>query len=237
MSDAFPKRLLIVNADDFGLSEGVNRGIVRAHEHGIVTSASLMVRQPAAEKAAAYARGRPGLSVGLHLDLGEWVYRDGQWQPLYEVVPADDPAAVAEEVSRQFERFVELVGRPPTHVDSHQHAHRSEPLRSAAQALAERLSVPLRHFTPAVRYCGDFYGQGRRGEPLPDLITPQALAAILRALPPGVTELACHPGEVLDLQSVYRHERMAEVAALSDPLVRAVIAEQAIKLIPFTEFA
>ena len=59
----------------FGLSEGVNRGIIRAHEQGIVTSASLMVRYPAAAEAARYALQHPRLSVGLHLDMAEWVYR------------------------------------------------------------------------------------------------------------------------------------------------------------------
>src|SRR5688572_28379081 len=81
---AVPDRHLIVNADDFGFSPGVNRGIAEAHERGIVTSASLMVRWPAAAAAASYARARPELSVGLHLDLGEWVLRDGAWVPLYE---------------------------------------------------------------------------------------------------------------------------------------------------------
>jgi predicted glycoside hydrolase/deacetylase ChbG (UPF0249 family) len=49
-------RYLIVNADDFGQSHGVNRGVIEAFENGIVTSASLMVRWPAAVEAAAYAR-------------------------------------------------------------------------------------------------------------------------------------------------------------------------------------
>ena len=52
-------RALIVNADDLGRSSGINRGIGIAHERGIVTSASLMVRLPAAREAAAYARGLP----------------------------------------------------------------------------------------------------------------------------------------------------------------------------------
>jgi len=59
------KRYLIVNADDLGHSSAVNRGVMRAHDHGIVTSASLMVRWPAAVEAAEYARNRPGLSLGL----------------------------------------------------------------------------------------------------------------------------------------------------------------------------
>ncbi|PYS69828.1 MAG: hypothetical protein DMF73_14065 [Acidobacteria bacterium] len=57
------QRYLIVNADDFGQSPGINRGVIEAHENGIVTSASLMVRWPAAAEAAQYARGHPDLSV------------------------------------------------------------------------------------------------------------------------------------------------------------------------------
>src|SRR5579864_4718762 len=116
-------RYLIVNADDFGLSRGVNRGIIEAAEHGVLTSASLMVRQPAAAEAACYARTNPKLSVGLHLDLGEWVYQAGEWVPLYSVVPTSDSRAVTDEVQRQFTQFQKLMDRPPTHIDSHQHVH------------------------------------------------------------------------------------------------------------------
>ncbi len=71
------ERGLIVNADDYGRSSGINRGVIKAHESGIVTSASLMVRWPAAVEAAEYCRDRPDLSLGLHVDLAEWVYVDG----------------------------------------------------------------------------------------------------------------------------------------------------------------
>src|SRR3954452_16947488 len=71
------RKHLIVNADDLGLSDGVNRGIFCAHENGIVTSASLMVRQPAAKEATRSARRFPDLGIGLHFDLGE-LYRDGE---------------------------------------------------------------------------------------------------------------------------------------------------------------
>src|SRR3954465_4438787 len=95
-TNASETRRLIVNADDFGLSHGVNAGIIQAHEHGIVTSASLMVRASAAaaQEAANYAKRRPQLSVGLHVDIGEWAVVAGEWRPLYEVVSADDPVAV-----------------------------------------------------------------------------------------------------------------------------------------------
>src|SRR4051794_690524 len=121
---------VIVNADDFGQSHGANRGIIEAHERGIVTSASLMVRWPAAAEAAAYGRNHPCLSIGLHLDFGEWTCRDGAWELLYRVIDVSDATTVAAEVARQLETFRALVGRNPTHLDSHQHAHRQEPTRA-----------------------------------------------------------------------------------------------------------
>jgi predicted glycoside hydrolase/deacetylase ChbG (UPF0249 family) len=226
-------RSLVVNADDFGQSRGVNRGIVEAHERGIVTSASLMVRWPAAGEAADYARGHPALGVGLHIDLGEWACRGNEWAPVYEVVPAGDQAAVAREVARQLEAFHDLVGRPPTHLDSHQHVHGDEPARSVVAAAARRLGVPLRHFAPGVRYCGDFYGQSAKGEPCPESITAAALVNLINALQPGVTELACHPGYADDLDSMYGPERAREVAALCDTAVKAAVAATGVRLCSF----
>src|ERR1700730_10604325 len=109
------KRYLIVNADDFGLSVGVNRGIIEAFEHGIVTSTSLMVNWQGAAEAAAYARKHPKLSLGLHLNLGEWAYRDGEWVTLYEEVPLDDATVVADEVARQLASFRFFLGKDPSH--------------------------------------------------------------------------------------------------------------------------
>src|SRR5215203_3148938 len=64
-----PARQLVVNADDFGISRGVNRGIVEAHRLGLVTSASLMPNLPAAEDALTRAAICPNLGLGLHLTL------------------------------------------------------------------------------------------------------------------------------------------------------------------------
>src|SRR5947209_6880245 len=111
-------RYAIVNADDFGLSSGINRGIIEAHTQGIVSSASLMVRQPAAEEAAELSREHPGLAVGMHLDFGEWAYRNGEWVQMYEVVSGRNADGVAAEFQRQLARFRELMGRNPTHIDS-----------------------------------------------------------------------------------------------------------------------
>jgi predicted glycoside hydrolase/deacetylase ChbG (UPF0249 family) len=140
-------RTLIVNADDFGLSPGVNRGIIEAHERGIVTSASLMVRWPAAADAGAYARSHPRLSCGLHLDFGEWAYRDGTWVSLYQVVDVDDAAGIAAEARRQLDAFRTLVGADPSHLDSHQHVGNRDSARPALLELSRTLGVPLRGCT------------------------------------------------------------------------------------------
>src|SRR5205814_1326156 len=94
----------------------INRGILKGHANGIVTSASLMVTGRAAREAAAIRHDYPGLSVGLHWDV---------WGENEREFDLTDLARVREELARQLEMFQDLVGRPPTHIDSHQHAHRS----------------------------------------------------------------------------------------------------------------
>lgn len=96
---------LVVNADDFGASEGVNQGILHAHVDGVVTSTSLMVTGRASEQAAKLARDHPELGIGLHWDL------DGEDQG--ERVPLDDVGAVRRELTRQLDAFDRLMGRPP----------------------------------------------------------------------------------------------------------------------------
>jgi predicted glycoside hydrolase/deacetylase ChbG (UPF0249 family) len=217
-------RRLVVNADDFGCSDGVNRGVARGHAEGIVTSASLMVRRPWADDAVVMARAHPRLSVGLHLDLGEWVHRGGEWRLERAVVDTEDAGAVAAEIAAQLRAFRELTGRDPTHLDSHQHVHRSEPVLGAARSAARELGIPLRD-DGAARYCGDFYGQGRHGAPLPEAITAEALVRIVRALPEGLTELCCHPAAAPETGSDYAEERVLELAALCDPRVRVALGE------------
>lgn len=233
-----PPRYLIVNADDFGMSSLVNAGVIEAHERGVVTAATLMVRMPAAAEAAAYARRRPQLTVGLHLDLGEWSYADGEWRALYDVVDWSDERALAAEVCNQLDAFADMVGRRPTHLDSHQHVHRVEPVRGLLRRAGRELGVPVRHQHPGIAYRGDFYGQDGKGIPYPAAITLDALIAVLDTLPSGWTELGCHPGHAdPELATSYRDERPVELAVLCDPLLRAAIADRGIELASFGDLA
>jgi len=231
------RRRLIVNADDLGMSTGINQGIIEAHEHGVVRSASLMVRWPLAEEAGAYASRQHQLSVGLHLDLGEWALQHGEWVELYRVLPLDDPRAVRTEAGRQLERFREMVGRDPTHLDSHQHVHRNEPVREAMVGMARALGVPLRECTPGINYCGDFYGQNAQQKHMPGALTVASLLAVVRALPAGTTELGCHPGYSHELDNPYGAERDEELRVLTDPKLPALLEAEEIELCSFAEFA
>ena len=212
----------------------VNAGVVQAHEQGILTSASLMVRWPAAAEAASYASSSSRLSLGLHVDLGEWVLRDGTWEPVYEVVPLERTELVEAEVKAQIESFQRMTGRNPTHLDSHQHIHNWETTVRVFTQFARELGVPLRHHTNAIAYCGFLYGQASDGEPIPG-VTVERLIEIIAGLPAGVTELACHPGLGEDSGSVYDRERAREVEILCDPRVREVLQREGVALRSFAD--
>jgi predicted glycoside hydrolase/deacetylase ChbG (UPF0249 family) len=229
------ERHLIVNADDLGMSAAVNAGIADAHEHGIVTSASLMVRQAGAAQVGALADAHPRLAIGLHLDLGQWDYAGGQWSTAYVRCDQQDEGAVAEECRAQLEAFRALLGREPTHLDSHQHVHESEPVSSVTEAISAELGVPLRG--RRVRYEGGFYGQTGKGEPVPEAITVAHLTAMIRALPSGWTEIGCHPALGAVAESSYGHERERELRTLCDPSLPALLAHEGVSLRSFADLA
>ncbi len=230
-------RYLIVNADDYGLTEGIDRGILEAHREGIVTSASLMVYGPDAAQAAGLARDIPGLGLGLHIDFGEWVLRDGEWIVLRERAAPGDATAAAAELAAQVARFSELTGTVPDHLDSHQHVHLTRPELAAAVArVAARLGIGVRQTDPRVRY-SSLYGQDRAGRSLPAAITPDAYVAAIHGLEPGITELGCHPGYSAGLESDYAAEREIELRSLCDGRVRAAIHEGEVRLITWREVA
>jgi chitin disaccharide deacetylase len=136
---------LIVNADDLGLTPGVNRGILRAFQNGIVTSASLLVTGSAFEEAVALARQNPELDIGLHLTLVEeraalppealptLVDKTGRLpgtkgeffkRALLGRISWDE---VEREIATQIARF-QQTGLRLSHLDSHQHLHMFPPV-------------------------------------------------------------------------------------------------------------
>jgi predicted glycoside hydrolase/deacetylase ChbG (UPF0249 family) len=210
---------LIVNGDDFGASDGINRGVIEAHRVGILTSASLMVDAPAATAAAALAHEAPELGLGLHA----------------VVAPAAGPDLLRRELERQLDRFVALADRRPTHVDSHRNVHRRDPARAVFVAFAERHALPLRGFC-GVRHIASFYGQWGGETRLEQVAVPGLTRTLVAEVRDGLNELCCHPGYVEPgLQSSYRIERRAELETLCDPAIAWMLGEQGIRLATFVE--
>jgi chitin disaccharide deacetylase len=220
-------KYLIVTGDDFGASQGINRGIIEAHRQGILTSTSLFVTLPWSEEAAHLARAVPDLSVGLHVH-----FHSGGRAPTLERPDADSWRV---ELHRQCRRFEELMGRPPTHLDSHHNVHRDPRLLPPFLGAARQYGVPLREHSP-VRYLSKFYGQWG-GQTHPEQISVASLLHMLKTdIQEGVTELSCHPGYVdADYPSTYSIERATELQTLCAPSIRTVLAEQQIQLIAFRD--
>lgn len=215
-------RLLIVNADDFGLSRGVNAGIVDAHATGIVTSTSLMVDRPGAEDAAQLSHQHPALSVGLHFDD--------------QGVDLDDRAQIPRAFAAQLERFRQLVGAEPTHVDSHHHSHAPPDRITLFSELVAPLGVPLRH-AGRVRYLGGYWGQSERGATDLSRVSREALLELIQTeVGDGLNELGCHPARVTgDFASSYLEERATELATLTAPGLRDQIEALGVELASFAQ--
>jgi predicted glycoside hydrolase/deacetylase ChbG (UPF0249 family) len=148
-------RTVILNADDLGLTAGVNRGIFEAVEAGVVTSASLMVGAPGWDDALERVRGdATGLSVGLHLNLtvgrpltGARTLRDrsGRFHPLPALVVRAvsgriDPEDVLVESTAQLEALA-AAGLRPIHLDGHRHVHLLPSVGPAVLEAARRAGV------------------------------------------------------------------------------------------------
>lgn len=151
-------RLLVVNGDDFGLTPGVNRGIVEAFRRGVLTSASMFASARATDEAIALAASAPGLGVGCHLTLVDGVSvlpasriptlvgDDGMFRPTWRSFVMDcllgrvSLADVEQELTAQVEKLMS-AGIELTHLDSHKHVHAYPPVFEVVTRLAVRFGV------------------------------------------------------------------------------------------------
>ena len=221
------RKLVLFNADDLGYSHGINRGIVEAHERGVVTSASMMVNTPATGEAVRLAREHPDLSVGLHVNFTNEAQR---------LIDLDDEAACRRELWDQYRRFTDLTGHRPTHLDSHQHVHRHGMRLPLFEELADAEGLPLRDHPPVV-FKGGFYAQWEYGISDPSKVSLADLERILHEeLGEGIYEFCCHPGYFDPaFEAVYHLDREHELKTLTDPALPAFLEGEGIRLISFAE--
>lgn len=155
-------KYLIVNSDDFGISEGVSRGILEAHHTGIVTSTTTMVNMPAAEEAVRTAqKTAPNLGLGLHFTLSfgvpvsdpasiqSLITNEGRFVSNYAGLMEKLPHFTTEDLERemlaQFERFRQIARCLPDHLDSHHGATYTHPgAFDVMVRLANEHNLPIR---------------------------------------------------------------------------------------------
>jgi predicted glycoside hydrolase/deacetylase ChbG (UPF0249 family) len=286
-------RLAIINADDFGLCDEVNRATIETLKHGVVSSASVMVPAPRFAEAAEFARAHPEVDIGVHLVLtSEWNRRN-KWGPVLgsDAVPSlvDGEGHLWSHPGRLFARArpreaeAELraqvmkalgAGIDVSHVDSHMFVlHGWHPVyRDMYVRIASDFGLPMRAAAHALlvpmtwRSILSGYSKGMRavrrtlllrsgfasivraaeplGVMLPDYVAVMGLAgygetdaywrAVIEGLPPGLTEIYCHPAlPTADLLSYADDaaERAADFRFFSSPAARALLSSANVKLI------
>lgn len=276
---------LIVNADDYGRTPGVSKGIRRAHQKGLVTSTTAMMNMPGVEAGLRTAmRTCLHLGLGVHLVLtsGKPVLPAARVPTLtdgaqsfpgidqqLERIDALDLNEVRLEWRAQVERFVAATHRTPDHLDSHHHfSYFTEDLFRAMLELAKEYGCPVRItlpprrpgetgglpdelFVKAIEYTPRLLNEFDVRHPdhfeatfYEDTVSVEYLASLLNDLLEGTTELMCHPGyadaalvsgnDLVD-GSAYNRPRETELAVLTNPGLFALLAENEIKRVSFSE--
>jgi chitin disaccharide deacetylase len=233
---------LIVNADDFGFSSGVNYGIIDSHLNGIVNSATMMMNMEGTEQAIQLAKEHPSLQVGIHLvltcgkpllqDVSSRTKEEGSFHSLSEL-HSKKATVLLEEVERewtaQIEKFLSS-GVPLTHMDSHHHVHTIEELLPVVQRLSKKYNLPVRAngleqiqgvepFSDVALF--DFYGDGLEAEYFDKLKE--------RFTQPIKIEVMAHPAYLdtaLLNRSSYTYKRIEEV-----DILKAVVLPEGIQLL------
>jgi predicted glycoside hydrolase/deacetylase ChbG (UPF0249 family) len=152
-------RQLIVNADDYGRSPGVSRGILEAHRDGIVSSTTVMINQSGIEEHLQAALEYPTLGIGQHLvftqgrpvlhhrSVPSLVNRHGVFLDHHTLWAQPERVSLEQlelELTAQIKRFITQAGRPPDHLDCHHFVHLHPPFFRVYVNLASRFSLPLR---------------------------------------------------------------------------------------------
>lgn len=244
---------LIVNADDFGLAPGVNRGIRAARLHGIVRSTSVIVNLPQFAESVRELRAVPDIGIGLHLNLTQGTPVSAA-RDVPSLVDAqgmlqgdhDDIAArwTLDDVRRELGAQVELfrsTGLPLGHLDSHKHIHRHLKVLEVVIDLARSLHLPVR---PLHRDRLDAAGIASPERYVDDVFFapdgPDRLMERLLALSAGVSEFGCHPGyadDILRQRSVWVEERERELRLFTADAIWTVVRDLRIDLVDYRVFA
>lgn len=235
---------VIVNADDFGLTQGGNKAIIESYQHGILTSTTLMATTKFTQEAIQLAKENPGLGVGVHMVLTTQgplldthkniANKDGKfcW-----TINSLDETIDKEEVYREWDAQIASIAKELdiTHLDSHHHVHLHPALDGIVQRLSEKYKVPFRSertlLPNEVEVNPKFYKQG---------VTEAFILELFEEKAYDVVDLMTHPAyvdEYLRSISSYTEERFTELQILSDPKLREKAESLGIELISYRDIA
>lgn len=238
-------RYLIVNADDFGLSEAVNYGILKAYKEGVVTSTTIMANMPGYEHAIQLAKENPGLHIGVHLTLTTYkpllkshkhiVMENGYFHDKSKINEIDNEEAYLE-LKAQIEKVLES-GIKIDHLDSHHHIHIEPILKEVMERLSKEYQLPFRggflYDSPIEKYSTSnitFYNDG---------ITVENFKKITQNIKEKeVCEVMCHPAYVdhfLYNITSYALQRIDEVEILCSEEVKQILKEEDIILTTYSQ--
>lgn len=251
------EKLLIVNADDFGLCKAQNYGIIEAFSHGVVTSTTAMVNAAGIEHAVKLSKAHPDLSVGMHFvltlgrplsampgltrengELGKWIWEMGEAGTL----PLDE---IEHELEYQFARFIDLFGRLPTHLDSHHHVHMIPQIFPIVEAFAKDKGIAIRIDRDDLRK-GEMKLQGAKssqgfdsgfyGEAISEALFLETLERSTARNEQSL-EIMCHPSFIDNtvLASKYCYPRLAELDVLTSATLKEAIAQRGYRLGSFRD--
>lgn len=212
---------VLFNADDFGLTKGINDGIIKSHIDGLVDSTTLMMNGLAVEHAVLAAKKTPSLKVGIHLvltwgkplstEVPDLINKDGffKYRNTYAQSEAPNVDQVELEWKTQIEAFLN-TGLELHHIDSHHHIHSWEPLKDVVVKLANEFQVPVRKVDTLSVHKDilltnelylDFYGPG----------VSKDIFERLKESKSDSIEVMCHPGYVdNDLHTVSSYCNLRE---------------------------
>ncbi|WP_027340770.1 chitin disaccharide deacetylase [Halonatronum saccharophilum] len=245
---------LIVNADDFGLTDGCNEGIIKAMKDGVVRATTIMINMSKAQDAIKLVKENGIEGLGLHLTLtcGSPISSLDKVPTLIadekrfyrrrgELLPVMNLKEVEFELRNQIETFLGS-GLTLTHLDSHHHIHSDDGVRGVVIKLAKEYDLPLRQPNSQVKeeinregvmttdhFSMDFYGEGANVE---------NLKKIINSFEGGTIEIMTHPAiadEELKEISSYNEQRERELEVLTSTELKKYLDDKEIELIGFME--
>lgn len=246
---------VIMNADDFGFSKGVNLGILEGFQHGIISSTSLMVNMPGFDHAISLMKQFPELlKVGLHLvtsveyavtgPLSTLTDETGHFYHDEHIIANCHLEELKKEYEGQLQKFL-ATGLQPDHLDFHW-CHTPVQVQAAIY-LAQKYHLPMRAgdkeiekiceaagVAYAPNHISDFYNQAERHA---DVETMLGLLAKHLEAGDSMIEFAVHPAyvdaDLLRLSS-YNVQRAWEFKVLTDPAIMDFIRQHQIEMISFS---